>query len=131
MTGARRSCRLCPTRGERAGGRAAALFPADPQPCPVAARFHLHPDIRALALSGRAVVLTLPDGTRWLLRSGATTLALGPARYYDESRARPRATMQVVATVALLRYGARFDWRLERIGARPLTPARHAGAAAN
>jgi uncharacterized heparinase superfamily protein len=112
--------------------RAAALFPVHGRPGTVAARFHLHPDIRAtLALSGRAVALTLPDGTRWLLHAGAESLTLEPSRYYDEGRARPRATMQVVATAPLVQYWARIGWRLERVGVADRTAAYPAGATAN
>ena len=69
-----------------------------------------------MALAGRAVALVLPDGARWLMRADVDGLALQPSRYYDESRAQPRATMQIVATTALMQYWARIDWTLERVG---------------
>ncbi len=113
---------LAPDAGARA--RVARLFPEDGPPCPVVARFHLHPDVRAeMALAGRAVSLVLPDGGRWLMRAEAD-MALRPSRYYDEGRAQPRATMQIVATTAVMQYWARIDWTLERVGgaARPRAP---------
>ena len=113
-----------------ARARAAALAADGAPPCPVAARFHLHPDIRAaLALSGRAVALTLPGGARWLLHGGEARLELAPGCYYDESRARPRATVQVVATAPLVGYWARIEWRLERIGQPARRRAMDAAAA--
>jgi uncharacterized heparinase superfamily protein len=78
------------------------------------ARFHVHPDVRAaLALNGRAVALTLPGGAGWLMQVEADGLALEPSVYYDETRARPRATVQVVARSALLAYRGRIVWSLE------------------
>jgi uncharacterized heparinase superfamily protein len=92
--------------------RASAAFAGSAPP--VAARFHLHPEVRArLALNGRAVALTLPDGARWLMQAEADDLALEPSVYYDETRARPRATVQVVARSALVGYRARIAWSLE------------------
>ena len=78
------------------------------------ARFHLHPEVRPkLALNGRAVVLSLPDGVRWLMQVEADDLALMPSVYYDETHARPRATVQLVATSALTGYRGRIAWSLE------------------
>lgn len=111
---------LAPSAAMRS--RAAELFAPDGETGEVTARFHLHPEVGAApALAGRAVALTLPDGARWLLESDAGRLELQPSRYYDDSRAQPRATMQVVASTPLIDYWARIDWRLERIGeaARP------------
>lgn len=109
--------------------RAARAFPLDGPPCEITARFHLHPDLRATpALSGRAVALSLPDGTRWLLQAGEAGLALEPSRYYDQTRAQPRATIQAVATAELMGYWARIEWRLERVGDQPRPRAPRAAA---
>lgn len=95
----------------------AQLFPESGPPCTVIARFHLHPEVRAeMALAGRAVALTLAGGGRWLMRADTGALALQPSRYYDEARAQPRATMQIVATTELMQYWARIGWTLERFG---------------
>jgi uncharacterized heparinase superfamily protein len=80
----------------------------------VVSRFHLHPEVgAALALAGRAVALTLPGGARWLMQVEADGLALEPSVYYDETRARPRATVQVVAKSALVAYRGRVVWSFE------------------
>jgi uncharacterized heparinase superfamily protein len=80
----------------------------------LAARFHIHPEVRAaLALNGRAVALTLPGGARWLMQVEADGLALEPSVYYDETRATPRATVQVVARSSLVAYRGRIVWSLE------------------
>jgi uncharacterized heparinase superfamily protein len=95
------------------------------------ARFHLHPDVRtALALNGRAVALTLPGGARWLMQVEADGVALEPSVYYDEARARPRATVQVVARSALVAYRGRIVWSLEPmdLGAPRAVPEGEAAA---
>jgi len=95
-----------------------ALYPPDGPACPIAARFLLHPDVEAqMALAGRAVALTLPGGDRWLVRSDAETLRLDPARYFDETRPKPRATQQIVASAALIEYWGRITWSIERVPA--------------
>lgn len=92
--------------------RAAAAF-AGSAAC-LAARFHLHPEARAkLALNGRAVSLTLPDGAHWLMHVDADELVLQPSVYHDETRARPRATVQIIARSALVGYRGRIAWSLE------------------
>lgn len=100
----------------RTRAEVARIWPPDAPPCPLTARFHLHPDIRAaLALSGRAVALTLPDASRWLMRTDAETLELLPSLYFDEFRPKPRATLQIVATSHLIEYWGRIVWSFERL----------------
>ena len=100
--------------------RKRAAAPAGQRPAQLVARFHLHPDVSAKpALNGRAVVLSLPEGARWLMHVEADGVELAPSVYHDEARARPRATMQVVATSALVGYRAHIAWSLEPMeGAR-------------
>jgi uncharacterized heparinase superfamily protein len=109
--------------------RASAAFRgAEPA---LVARFHIHPEVRAaLALNGRAVALTLPGGARWLMQVDADGLALSPSVYYDETRARPRATVQVVARRALVAYRSRIVWSLEPmdLGAPRAVPGPEAAA---
>jgi uncharacterized heparinase superfamily protein len=121
------AARPAATRWRRAGASAAKGPPAN-----LVARFHLHPDIRAArALGGRAVALALADGARWLMQAEADMLSLEPSRYYDSSRARPRATMQIVAKRALGASPARITWSLEPIErvSPPAAPGRRTAAA--
>ena len=95
------------------------------------ARFHLHPEVRAaLALNGRAVALTLPGGARWLMQVDAEDVALEPSVYYDETRAMPRATVQVVARSPLVAYRGRIVWSLQPmdLGAPRAVPESEAAA---
>jgi len=103
-----------------AAGRArmARMFNDVASPCPMSVRFHLHPSVRAkLALSGRAVALTHADGSRWIMRTDAERLEVQPSVYFDETRPKPRATLQIVASSHLLEYWGRITWSLERIPA--------------
>lgn len=59
----------------------------------------------------------------------ADGVELLPSIYHDERRARPRATMQIVATAALLAYRGRIAWSLEPMeGARGAAVERTAAA---
>lgn len=101
-----------------AAGRArmARVFKDPEKPCPMTVRFHLHPSVRAkLALSGRAAAITHTDGSRWIMRTDAEQLEVQPSVYFDETRPKPRATLQIVATSSLLEYWGRITWSLERI----------------
>ncbi|MEM7056631.1 MAG: heparinase II/III family protein [Pseudomonadota bacterium] len=103
-------------------GRMARVFGKGKPPCPITVRFHLHPRVRAkLALSGRAVALTHADGSRWIMRTDADRLEVEPSLYFDETRPKPRATLQIVASSDLLEYWGRITWSLDRIpeGAQP------------
>ncbi|MEM9062642.1 MAG: heparinase II/III family protein [Pseudomonadota bacterium] len=92
------------------------LFPKDAAPCPMRARFIVHPDVRASeALSGRGISLATPDGSLWIMRADTKDLALAPALYFDEDRPQPRATTQIVATTRMLEYWGRIAWSFERL----------------
>jgi uncharacterized heparinase superfamily protein len=109
----------------------AAAAAAGRGPARLVARFYLHPDVRPKpALNGRAVALTLPDGTRWLMHLEADGVELAASVYHDEARARPRATLQVVAASVLVGYRAHIAWSLEPMEQlRPgTTPGRAAAA---
>ena len=103
--------------------RVAKAFPDPAKPCPIRARFHLHPSVEAgMALNGKAVALKLPDESRWLMTTDAEILTIEPSRYYDETRPKPRATSQIVVGSEVLEYWGRMSWRLERLpdGTTPL-----------
>lgn len=107
----------------RARSKVAKAFPDPSRPCPFAIRFHLHPDVKASkAMNGRAVLLKLPDGSRWAMTADADSLTLETSRYFDERRPQPRATSQIVARSDVLEYWGRVTWSLERFedGISPL-----------
>lgn len=93
-----------------------AEFPDAAAPCPVMTRFHLHPDVQpALALSGKAVSLTLPNDVTWVLRADPVPIALEPSVYFDHDRPTPRATQQIVVRTDVSGYLGRITWSLERL----------------
>lgn len=96
--------------------RFASAFPHTGPPCTVIARFHLHPDVMpALALSGKAVSLTLPGETTWVLRADPVAMELEPSVYFDHDRPTPRATQQIVVRTDISEYLGRISWSLERL----------------
>lgn len=104
--------------------KVAKAFPDATSPCPLSVRLHLHPDIRATtALNGKAIALTLPDDSRWLMTADADEIALEPSQHHDETRPKPRATSQIVVRSHVLEYWGRVTWSLERLaeGASPLS----------
>jgi uncharacterized heparinase superfamily protein len=78
-------------------------------------RFHLHPAIEpALQPEGHAVVLLLPDGTRWRLRAEGAVLSIGESIY---AGAGPRQkTQQVLLDGHVGSNGARVRWAIRRDG---------------
>ena len=96
--------------------RISTAYPDADAPCPMAVRFHLHPDVSvAPALSGRGFALTLKDGTLWVLKTDAEDQQILSSQYFDEDRPQPRATSQIVATTRILDYWGRITWSLERL----------------
>lgn len=84
--------------------------------CPVVSRFHLHPDVLpALALSGKAVSLTLPSDVTWVLRADPADITLEPSVYFDHDRPMPRATQQIVVRTQVSEYLGRITWSLDRL----------------
>jgi uncharacterized heparinase superfamily protein len=66
-------------------------------PQPYAVRFHLHPDVDAsLQQDGEAVLLRLPSGSGWRLRTDGAPITLEESLYLGGEE--PRRTEQVVLT---------------------------------
>ena len=61
-------------------------------------RFHLHPDVDAVAdLGGAAVSMALKSGEIWVFRhDGSGELSLEPSVYLENGRLKPRPSKQVV-----------------------------------
>jgi uncharacterized heparinase superfamily protein len=78
-------------------------------------RFHLHPAIEAaLQPESQAVLLHLPDGTRWRLRAEGAVLSLGDSVYAGAGP--PRKTAQVLLDGHVGSNGARVRWAIRRDG---------------
>ncbi|MEL6477891.1 MAG: heparinase II/III family protein [Pseudomonadota bacterium] len=94
--------------------------PPDLGPRRFAALFLMHPDLDvAPALNGRAALIVLPDGAKWMLRTDSKSVAIRPASYFESGRTHPRATKQVVVSGEILEYWARVTWSLDRLAAPP------------
>ncbi|MGE3143295.1 MAG: heparinase II/III family protein [Hyphomonadaceae bacterium] len=68
---------------------------ASKQPIPFAARFHLHPRVRAEIIEHQMVALETPGGARWRLRTDAPAVTLAQSAYWG-GRVLPQETMQIV-----------------------------------
>jgi uncharacterized heparinase superfamily protein len=75
--------RLAPVGKDKHAGEAA-----------VAARFHLHPDVRSEAVEA-GVALTLPSGEPWLFEAGGRPIAIEESIFFA-SPGRPRRSTQLV-----------------------------------
>ncbi|MBY8974675.1 heparinase II/III family protein [Rhodobacteraceae bacterium NNCM2] len=96
--------------------RLVRAMPADLGPHPFCAHFLVHPEAKVRpALNGRAALIELPSGARWMLRTDARSLTLAPARYFETNRIRPRATKLIVVTGEILEYWGRITWSLEEL----------------
>ncbi|MEM8699340.1 MAG: heparinase II/III-family protein, partial [Pseudomonadota bacterium] len=101
--------------------RLTSAMPEDLAPRRFAALFLAHPDIAVEpALNGRAALLRLPDGAKWMLRTDSQSVALRPVRYFETGRTHPRATKQIVVSGEILQYWARITWTLERLAPAPV-----------
>ncbi len=76
------------------------------------ARFHLHPDVVAVA-RGDAVLITPPSGRAWRLSAGQPA-RLEPSVYAPAFNVM-RRTRQIVIETSLGPGGGRLDWRLARL----------------
>lgn len=86
----------------------------------VGANFLIHPDATAaLHLNGRAALITLADGAKWMLRGAGAPIELRPARFHDPARIRPRATKQIVVMGEIAEYWGRITWSLEQLSGPP------------
>ena len=84
------------------------------QPQPFAVRFHLHPGVTASLLQDdEGVLLRLPSGTGWQLRSDAAQIALEESVYLGGNE--PRRSEQVVLT-GFVDGPQQVKWTLNRVG---------------
>jgi uncharacterized heparinase superfamily protein len=92
-------------RGEdRLTGRPGATF---------AARFHLHPSVKAELIEGEtAVLLHLPSGASWRLRAAGASISLGESVYLGSGDA--KKTQQVVLSGTVAPGGTELRWALRR-----------------
>ncbi len=80
----------------------------------VAIRFHLHPQVIAsLAQDGQAVLLRLPGGAGYRLRSSGAEVSLAESIYLGQP-GEMRRSQQVVLTCELKGAGAEVKWALTR-----------------
>ncbi|MFQ5775876.1 MAG: heparinase II/III family protein [Kiloniellaceae bacterium] len=94
--------RLEPIRAQRRGGA-------------FALRFHLHPTVRAsVAQSGDTVLLRLPKGGGWQLRTTGAQVALEQSIYLGHP-GQIRRSRQIVLSGAWTARGARVKWALRRL----------------
>lgn len=80
-----------------------------------AIRFHLHPEVQAMAAQdGRSVVLRLPKGGGWRLRSAGAVLALEPSVYLGQP-GQVRRSQQIVLSGSLTEAETVVKWALQRL----------------
>jgi len=80
-----------------------------------AARFHLHPAVKAMAAQdGRSVFLRLPKGGGWRLRSAGATLSLEPSIYLGQP-GQVRRSQQIVLSGTLEGAETKIKWALQRV----------------
>jgi uncharacterized heparinase superfamily protein len=85
------------------------------QPCDFALRFHLHPEVQAMAAQdGRSVVLRLPKGGGWRLRSAGAALALEPSIYLGQP-GQVRRSQQIVLSGRAGTGETVVKWALQRM----------------
>lgn len=79
-----------------------------------AIRFHLHPSVQAsLIQQGQAVLLALPSGGGWRLRTQGGTLALEESLYCGKNE-EPRRTLQIVISGTTTEGETMVKWALQR-----------------
>jgi len=80
-----------------------------------ALRFHLHPEVKAMAAQdGRSVVLRLPKGGGWRLRSAGAALALEQSVYLGQP-GQIRRSQQIVLSGSLSGAETLVKWALQRM----------------
>ncbi len=80
-----------------------------------AVRFHLHPEVQAMAAQdGRSVVLRLPKGGGWRLRSAGAVLSLEPSVYLGQP-GQVRRSQQIVLSGSLTEAETTVKWALQRL----------------
>jgi uncharacterized heparinase superfamily protein len=99
-------------RGE---DRFAAPSTAPARPCDFTVRFHLHPDVQAMAAQdGRSVVLRLPKSGGWRLRSAGAQLALEPSIYLGQP-GHVRRSQQIVLSGRVETGETVVKWAVQRM----------------
>lgn len=79
-----------------------------------AIRFHLHPSVQAsLIQQGQAVLLALPSGGGWRLRTQGGTISLEESLYCGRNE-EPRRTMQIVISGVSQAEQTIIKWALQR-----------------
>lgn len=79
-----------------------------------AIRFHLHPNVQAsLIQQGQAVLLALPSGGGWRLRTSGGTLALEESLYCGRGD-EPRRSLQIVIHGSTTAEQTTIKWALQR-----------------
>ena len=89
---------------------------------PFSIHFHLHPDVDArLDMGGTAVSLTLKSGEIWVFRHDETAkLTLEPTIYLENSRMRPRDSLQIVLSGRARDLDSPLGWTLSKAQDTPL-----------
>lgn len=81
-----------------------------------AIRFHLHPEVDAALVGGRAM-LRLEGGEGWTMRQTGGDLSLEESVYLGGPYRRPRPSKQIVVRGRATDYQTRVDWAFRRVGA--------------
>ena len=85
-----------------------------------AARFHLHPEVKAELDAGRQLVtLALPSEEVWMFRAGGGSVELEDSIYFDPARPSPLPTTQVVVRTEVVEYLGQITWSFGRIAEAP------------
>jgi uncharacterized heparinase superfamily protein len=85
-----------------------------------AARFHLHPAVKAELDAGRQLVtLTLPSEEVWMFRAGGGSVELEDSVYFDPAAPSPLPTTQVVVRAEVVEYLGQVTWSFGRIAEAP------------
>lgn len=81
-----------------------------------ALRFHLHPAIGAEHhREDDVIILKLPTGETWMLRTSGGTLELEESVHFDPARTEPRRAVQVVVRSEVVEYLGQAIWSLARL----------------
>ncbi|MEQ8357539.1 MAG: heparinase II/III family protein [Kiloniellaceae bacterium] len=102
-------------RGEDSFARVRAVAPRQSKALDFALRFHLHPEVRAMAAQdGRSVFLRLPKGGGWRLRCAGAELALEQSIYLGQP-GQVRRSQQIVLSGAIGDTTTTVKWALQRM----------------
>jgi uncharacterized heparinase superfamily protein len=85
-----------------------------------AARFHLHPDVRAeLDPVRQHVLLTLPSEEVWMFRAAGGSMDLEDSVFLDPAQAAPLRTQQMVVRAEVVGYLGQVTWSFGRVAEAP------------